>query len=142
MSRHLTLLEKLVIDGCAILTEPELQGVLRHLSTLRQLVVNKCSFISARAIWDVAPDLPNIELLEHNLVVLLDRKAAAETTRRRQRQVNMQNTQSIAAFDERYKYSRAVFLGLNSGGEAKLCPPALRDLLQELGISIAAGPGE
>ena len=141
MSRHLTLLEKLVIDGCSILTEPELQGVLRHQTGLRQLAVNKCSFMSAKAVWDVAPDLPNIELLEHNLVALLDRKAAAQTKRRKQRQVNMQSAQSLAAFDERYKYSRAVFLGLNSGGEAKPCPPALQDVLQELDISVAAGSG-
>ena len=117
------------------MTEPELQGVLRHLTKLRQLVVNKCSFISAKAVWDVAPDLPNIELLEHNLVVLLDRKAAAQTTRRKQRQVNMQTAQSLAAYDERYIYSRAALLSLNSGGDAKTCPPSLQQLLMELSVA-------
>ena len=140
--RHLRRLGKLVVDGCAILTEPELQATLRHLNGLRQLVVNKCSFIAAKAMWDVVPDLPNLELLEHNLIKLLDRKAAALALRRKQRQMNMQSAESLAAYDERHKYSRAVFLGLNAGSVAKICPSALQNLLMELGIGAAAGPGK
>lgn len=132
-----------MVDGCAILTEPELQGVLRHLNGLRELVVNKCSFISAKALRDFVHNLPTMELLEHNLVVLLDRKAAAQAIRKKERQaqMNMQTAQSLTAFDERYTYSRAQMLGVETGGAAMECPPALQPLLMELGISVTAGPG-
>ena len=144
LSRHLTRLEKLSINGCPFLTEPSLQGVLRHLTKLSRLDVCSCPFVSAKGLMDVVLDLPNIEYVAEgsyeDMNVLLDCTAVARAFGKKVRQVHAQTAQLPAAFDERFKYSRAELLGITDGREvATTCPPALQNWLLELGISNMPG---
>jgi hypothetical protein len=97
---------------CALLSAPQFQAGVRHLHELEDLIVRFCAFVSMEAVLEMVNLLPSLLYGRWNDVVLLDDKGPHSVSRLGT--ALAARLQELAAFDERYCYSKKELLEVRS----------------------------
>ena len=105
-------LRLLEVDKCALLTGPQFEAGVRHLHRLEDLIVHDCAFVSKEAVVEVVSILPNLHYVRWDSEVILDAKDTLPVSR--VGAALAVRLQELAAFDERYCYSKEELLEVQS----------------------------